>query len=152
MSISLTNMEGLPTILCRAFGTNQRKPVKLGRTRKVWYLLLRVFFDCYFQSLISYQVCYTRYHVSFYLWLIGSVLKHCKVPKYYEQDCLKIFFLISAVPAMIRISGANAHLLQKCYFCQKTTNKRRWNLSRVNFWSKLSMQNTAYTKPLNLEF
>ena len=34
-----------------------------------------------------YQVCYTRYHVSFYLWLIGSVLKHCKVPKYYEQDC-----------------------------------------------------------------
>ena len=34
-----------------------------------------------------YQVCYTRYYVSFYLWLIGSVLKHCKVPKYYEQDC-----------------------------------------------------------------
>ena len=22
-----------------------------------------------------YQVCYSRYHVSFYLWLIGSVLK-----------------------------------------------------------------------------
>ena len=43
-----------------------------------------------------YQVCYTRYHVSFYLWLIGSVLKHCKVPKYYEQDCSfryhKIFY------------------------------------------------------------
>ena len=34
-----------------------------------------------------YQVCYTRYHVSFYLWLIGSVLRHCKVPKYYDQDC-----------------------------------------------------------------
>ena len=33
------------------------------------------------------QVCYTRYHVSFYLWLIGSVLKHCKALKYYEQDC-----------------------------------------------------------------
>ena len=33
-----------------------------------------------------YQVCYTRYHVSFYLWLIESVLKHCKVPKYYDQD------------------------------------------------------------------
>ena len=34
-----------------------------------------------------YQSCSTRYHVSFYLWLIGSLLKHCKVPKYYEQDC-----------------------------------------------------------------
>ena len=29
-----------------------------------------------------YQVCYSRYHVSFYLWRIGPVLKHCKVPKY----------------------------------------------------------------------
>ena len=36
---------------------------------------------------LVYQVCYTRYHVSFYLWLIRPVLKHCKVPKYYDQDC-----------------------------------------------------------------
>ena len=34
-----------------------------------------------------YQVCYTRYHVLFYLRLIGSVLKHCEVPEYYEHDC-----------------------------------------------------------------
>ena len=39
---------------------------------------------------LVYQVCYTRYHIWFYLWLIGSVLKHCKVPKYYEQDCRQI--------------------------------------------------------------
>ena len=39
----------------------------------------------------SYQVCYSRYHVSFYLWLIGSLLKHCKVPKYYNQDCSLMF-------------------------------------------------------------
>ena len=32
---------------------------------------------------IVYQVCCTRYHVSFYLWLIGSVLKDCKVPECY---------------------------------------------------------------------
>ena len=32
---------------------------------------------------LLYQVCY---NVSFYFWLIGSVLKHCKVPKYYDQD------------------------------------------------------------------
>ena len=34
-----------------------------------------------------YQVCYTRYHVLFYLRLIESVLKHCEVPEYYEHDC-----------------------------------------------------------------
>ena len=38
----------------------------------------------------SYQTCHTRYHVLFYLWLIRSV--HCKVPKYYDQDCLKKCF------------------------------------------------------------
>ena len=70
-----------------------------------------------------YQGCYTRYHVSFELWLIGSALKHGKVPKYYDQDCLKILFLLSTSPLMIQISGKNAHLVQKGYFCQKATNK-----------------------------
>ena len=36
---------------------------------------------------LVYQVYYTRCHSLFYLWLIGSILKYCKVPKYYEQDC-----------------------------------------------------------------
>ena len=49
--------------------------------------------------------CYTRYHASFYLWLIRYVSKYCKVPKYYDQDCLKIFSLLSTLPAMIWISG-----------------------------------------------
>ena len=88
-----------------------------------------------------------------YLWLTGSVLKHCKVPKYYDQDCLKIFFLLSTLPAMIRISGKKMLIwFKKSSFCQKTTNKWWWNLSRVNFGSKLNMQNTAYTKSLNLGF
>ena len=117
------------TIRCKIFRTNPRNPVKLDRTRKVWYLLLRVFwlllpkFNFWkedwaldyvstivwdfpnislFPKILSlkslgnwqlvrqlvYQVCYTRYHVQFYLWLIRSVLKRCKVPKYYEQDWL----------------------------------------------------------------
>ena len=62
---------------------------------------------------LVYQVCYTRYHVLFYLLLIRSVLKHCKVPKYYNQDCLKIFFLLSELPMMIQISG------KKCSFGSK---------------------------------
>ena len=36
---------------------------------------------------LVYQVCYTRYQVLFYLWWIRSLLKYCKVPKYYDQDC-----------------------------------------------------------------
>ena len=60
----------------------------------------------------SYQICYTIYHVSFYLWLIRSILKHSTVPKY-EQDCLKIFFLFSTLPMMIQISGKKAHLVKK---------------------------------------
>ena len=44
---------------------------------------------------LVYKVRYIEYHVSFYLWLIGSVLKHCKVPNYYDQDCR--LFLISSV-------------------------------------------------------
>ena len=59
-----------------------------------------------------YQIYYTGYKVSFYLWLIGSVLKYCKVPKYYDRDCLKIFFLLSALPIMIQISGKSAYLAQ----------------------------------------
>ena len=54
--------------------------------------------------------------VSFYLWLTGSVLKHCKVPKYYDHDCLKIFFLLSTLPAMIRISGKKHSFDSKKFF------------------------------------
>ena len=36
---------------------------------------------------LVHQVCYARYQVSLYLWWIGSVLKYCKGPKYYDQDC-----------------------------------------------------------------
>ena len=39
-----------------------------------------------------YQVCYARYQVSFYLWWFRPELNYSKVPKYYDQDCLKIFF------------------------------------------------------------
>ena len=42
---------------------------------------------------LVYQVCSTRYHVSFYLWLIGPVLKHSKVPKYYDHDCSLLNFV-----------------------------------------------------------
>ena len=59
------------------------------------------------------QVCYTKCQVSFYLWLARPAPKHCKVPKHYDQDYLKIFFFLSTVPMRIQIYEKNAHLVQK---------------------------------------
>ena len=72
--------------------------------------------------------------MSFYLWWIGSVLKYCKVPKYYDHDCLTMFFLLSTLPLRIQIFGKSAHLAQKCYFCQKTINKQSWKLFKVKIF------------------
>ena len=56
---------------------------------------------------LVYQVCYNRYQDSFYLWRIGPVPKHFKVPKYFDKDCLKIIFLLSsALSMMIQIFGS----------------------------------------------
>ena len=82
-----------------------------------------------------YQVCFTSYQISFYLWWIVSVVKYCKIPKYYDQDCLKIFFLFSALPMMIQISGKSVHLAQKCYFYQKATIKQSWKRFKVKFFN-----------------
>ena len=42
----------------------------------------------------SYAKFATRYQVSFYLWPRGPVLKHCKVPKCYDQDCRSVNYMI----------------------------------------------------------
>ena len=31
------------------------------------------------------------------------ILKYCKVRKFYDQDCLKIFFFLSILPVIIRV-------------------------------------------------
>ena len=38
----------------------------------------------------------------FYLRLKGQLLKHCKIPKYFDQDCLKVLFFPSTLPMMIQ--------------------------------------------------
>ena len=66
------------------------------------------------------------YQISRSLLLVANRIctKYCKVPKHYDQDCLKFFFLLSTLPMMIQISGKSTHLAQKCYFYQKTTNEQ----------------------------
>lgn len=46
---------------------------------------------------ILFQVCYTIHQVSFYLWRIGPLLKNCNAQKYYDQDCLTTFHLLSTL-------------------------------------------------------
>ena len=41
------------TIPDKIFGTKWNNPIKLNRGIKLWYLFLRVFFYCYWQSLSS---------------------------------------------------------------------------------------------------
>ena len=93
-----------------------------------------------------------RYQASFYLWWIRSVLKYCKVSKYYGQDCRKIFFLLSTLPMMIQISEQFLFIWLK-----NVTSIEKLPISKVeSFWKssflpKSNMQNSAYTKPLNLD-
>ena len=63
---------------------------------------------------------YTKFgtlnQASFYLWQLRPVLQHCKIPKYYHQDCLKAFLLLSTLAVMSELSGKSAHFAQKIYF------------------------------------
>ena len=95
-----TSVSSETTILERIFGTRWNNPVKLDRERKGWQLKEKVIRQLVRQ--LVYQFCQTRYQVSFYLWWTGSVLKYCKVPKYYDQDCsftfsIKLFFSLNFV-------------------------------------------------------
>ena len=42
-------------------------------------------------------------------------------------------------------------LAQKYYFVQKSTNRQSWKFFKVKFWPKPRAENSANTKPLNLE-
>ena len=57
-----------------------------------------------------YQVFYARYQVSFYLWRVRHVLKHCEVPKYYFDLCNWM---------MIQVSGKSVQLAQKTLVLSK---------------------------------
>ena len=75
------------------------------------------------------QVCYARYQVSFYLWLFGPVLNYKKVPKYYDQDCLKTFLFLSTLPVMIQLSGKSTNFRSKMLVRSKN------NLTKLKVFS-----------------
>ena len=56
-----------------------------------------------------------RYQISCFVLLVFnlSALRYFKGPKYYDQDFLKIFFLLSALLMIIKISRKYFHFLRK---------------------------------------
>ena len=64
-------------------------------------------------------MCYNGYHISFYFWLIRSAPKHYKVPKYYEQNRLRIFFCSLHFQWWFKFLQKNAHLVQKSQIYHK---------------------------------
>ena len=63
--------------------------------------ILKSFRNSVIKQLV-YQVCYTSYQLSLYLWRIRPMLKRCRVPKYSDQDYLKILILHSTLSMMIQ--------------------------------------------------
>ena len=54
-----------------------------------------------------------------------TVLKLCKIPKYYEQDCLKIFILLLPSLKIILISEQIAILTQIRTIYQKSRHQQK---------------------------
>ena len=52
---------------------------------------------------------------------------------------------------MVQLSGKSTHLVQKCFFVQKTTNWQSCKFPKVKFLPKPKIPNSANTKRLNLE-
>ena len=72
---------------------------------------------------LVYQVCYTRCEVLFYLSQIRPSLNHYRVPKYFDQDCLKISFLLPTLPIVIQIYEKCAYVAQRKVILSKDYQK-----------------------------
>ena len=75
--------------------------------------------------MVSLKVSHTRYQVLFYFWSVETVLKLCKIPKDYEQDCLKIFILLLPTLKIILISEQIAILTQIRMIYQKSRHQQK---------------------------
>ena len=78
----------------------------------------------------------------------AKLLKSAKIlwPGFSEN-----FLLLSRLPMMIQLSGKSTRFVSKMLLCQKTTNRKSWNFSKVKLWPKPRTQNSPKIKPLGLE-
>ena len=74
------------------------------------------------------------------------------MPKYYDQDCIRTFLLLSTLPMMICLSGRSTNFVSKMLVhSKKKTNRQSLTFFKVKFWPKPKIKNSANTKPLNLK-
>ena len=76
------------------------------------------------------QIYYTRYQFSFYLWQIGPVLEHCKVPIYYDQDRSLIVASNDKIKCENRIKLLGAYDVNKLSFDQLCKISKRKSLTK----------------------
>ena len=110
---------------------------------------------------LVYQVCYNRYHVSLYLWLVGSVLKHCKVPKYYDQDRRFRMFISNVYYKRKRLQSLNclfslvfqssfvSHVESRNSFCCNVFSFN-WSLKTYFFFRKFHVSLIHINYVLNI--
>ena len=129
------------------------KSSKIRHQRKNSDICFCMFFDCYWQSLISgretghwaisppkFAICEATpirsllYHISSFVLLVANQNCTKKLWSSYNQECVKILLLSSTFPKMIELSAKIAYFASKIYFYQKSTNKKSWKLYKVKFW------------------
>ena len=64
----------------------------------------------------SFSYCFFKTFRPVYLWRVENFLKYWKVSKYYIQDCLRIFLLLSTFWIMTQVSKTSSIFSQKRNF------------------------------------
>ena len=104
---------------------------------------------------LVYQVCYARYQVSLFFCWIGSLLKYCKVPKYYDQDCsLRVRKKVCiTLPEFYIENYCNNHFLKKQRNEKlKMIFKQKWFFWKVkSFFPGHQQLLEFYLLPINTE-
>ena len=72
---------------------------------------------------------------------MGPALKHCKVPRYYDQNCLKVSVLISRLHMMIPLLTKSVHFSLKMLILSENCKY----VKSKTFESQILMQ-TKYAK------
>ena len=64
----------------------------------------------------SFSYCFFKTFRTVYLWRVENFLKYWKVSKYYIQDCLRTFLLLSTFWIMTQVSKTSSIFSQKRNF------------------------------------
>ena len=105
--------------------------------RHSWYFLISKDPKCWVAGELVAQLVYTMFisnnRASFHLWWKENLVKHQKVSKYYENDCLQNFLLLF-MSLLTAKFVKNSHILARIYFISlKNALKQTCNFFDTKF-------------------